>query len=262
VNSWKDKSLRPAVDVQRIQLPRDSLPVLKLKLYHDGISCRLCPELSAFVCSGRTTTHMRNHLKAAHGWRSEIKRGRPSKGRPLKGSTTGEETDFEAVTTSPVSYQTFHRSNFCRYFQVTPPALLTTEMSTRIRQQDPALDPSDVLRAQVKLQLERRTQAVAAAVNSTFQPPPDLSAWLQTTQWAKYLQGHCRSAAAELAALPRTAKPEPDLVLLYQRVDTVSHHKPLLTAEPMVSFSSILSVQQILPSTSVSRPNACHSLLL
>jgi hypothetical protein len=191
------------VDVQRIQLPRDGPPVPELKLYYDGISCRLCPELSAFVCSGRTTTHMRTHLKVAHGWRSENKGGRPSKGRPLKESTGRGETGFEAVTTSPVSYQTFHRSKFCRYFQVTPPAMLEAEASTRIQQRDPAIDPSDVLRAQVELQLERRTQALAAKASSTFQPPPDLSAWLQTTQWAQYLQGHSLRASVLICpALP------------------------------------------------------------
>jgi hypothetical protein len=97
--------------------------------------------------------------------------------------------------------------------------MLEAETTTRIRQQDPALDPSDVLRVQVELQLERRTQPVATAASSTFQQPPDLSAWLQTTQWAQYLQGHSLSAAAELAVLPRDSRPEPDLVLLLESLD-------------------------------------------
>ena len=110
VKLWKNKPLQPAADVQRIQLPRDRPPAPELKISHDGISCRLCPELSTFVCSGKTRTPMLKHLRTTHACASN------DKGRPLK-EIVREETGLEAITTYPILYQTFHRSNFCRYFQ-------------------------------------------------------------------------------------------------------------------------------------------------
>jgi hypothetical protein len=62
-------------------------------------------------------------------------------------------------------------------------------------------------------------QAADARVTTVLQPPPEQSAWLQTTEWVRYLQGHDLEAAAELIALPHPSKPEPDLVAILDSLD-------------------------------------------
>jgi hypothetical protein len=108
-----------------------------------------------------------------------------------------------------VSYQTFHRSSFLRYFQVTP---LPT--ANNIQQPLPA-----TLADQVEQQLGQKLEAATAAASSVLQPPAEPSAWLQTTDWIRYLEGHNLQAAAELIALPHPLDPEHELAALLDALD-------------------------------------------
>jgi hypothetical protein len=125
-----------------------------------------------------------------------------------------KQTVLSAVTIAPVYYQTFYRSNFTRFFQVATPL----QPDSRAPEADgPPLPAS--LKAQVELQLAERTRAVDARATTVLQPPPEQSAWLQTTEWVRYLQGHDLEAAAELIALPHPSEPEPDLVAILDSLD-------------------------------------------
>jgi hypothetical protein len=155
---------------------------------------------------------MQNHLKTVHEWTSGRKGGRPPK------VSVAKETDFAAVTVSLVSYQTFHHSNFIRFFQVTPPL---SPSQTELPSLSPAHAPA-TLEAQVELQLAQKLQAAtAAAASSVLQPPAEPSQWLQTTEWVRYPQGYSLSAAAELFALPNPSQPEPDLKALLESFDCI-----------------------------------------
>ena len=143
------------------------------------------------------------HLRTVHAWKSGCKGGRAPK------ASVAKETGFAVVTASPVSYQTFHHSNFNRFFQVTPPPSL------------PLLPTTTTLEAQVELQLAQKLQAATAAASSVLQPPAEPSLWLQTTEWVRYLQGHNLLAAAELIALPHPSQPEPDLEALLESFSCV-----------------------------------------
>ena len=61
---------------------------------------------------------MRSHLKETHAWTSGQKGGRPSKAS--RAASAILDTSFSKVTVSPVPCQTFHRSNFFRYFVIEP----------------------------------------------------------------------------------------------------------------------------------------------
>jgi hypothetical protein len=49
---WKDKPIQPAQVIQQLDLPIDTQPIPNLALYHDGISCRLCPSGPTSVLRG------------------------------------------------------------------------------------------------------------------------------------------------------------------------------------------------------------------
>src|SRR5436190_2328083 len=200
VELWKDQPLQPAEAIQQYDLPVDTLPIPNLALHHNGIRCCLCTKL-AFV--SKSSQQMRHHLKKIHGWMSGRKGGRPPK------ASTVQETELASITDAPVSYQTFHRSNFLRYFQVTP-------LPTANNSQQPL--PA-TLEDQVEQQLAQKLDAATAAASRVLQPPAEPSAWLQTTDWIRYLEGHNLQAAAELIALPHPSEPEPELVALLDALD-------------------------------------------
>jgi len=159
---------------------------------------------------------MLRHLKSAHAWKSGQKGGRRVK---VKASLVKQEegkekvTALSLVTTAPISYQTFHRSNFLRYFQVTPPPNPNTS---------PQLPPQPAtLEEQVEQQLSQKLDATIAATSSVLQPPSEPSPWLQTTEWVRYLEGHDLQAAAELITLPHPSEPEPELVALLDALDRI-----------------------------------------
>jgi hypothetical protein len=52
-----------------------------------------------------------------------------------------------------------------------------------------------------------------------LQPLAEPSAWLQTTDWIRYLESHNLQAAAKLIALPHPSEPEPEPVALLDALD-------------------------------------------
>ncbi|KFY96576.1 hypothetical protein V500_02409 [Pseudogymnoascus sp. VKM F-4518 (FW-2643)] len=119
-----------------------------------------------------------------------------------------------AVIVAPVSYQTFHRSNFTRFFEVATPL----EPNVRAPKAN-LLPPPLSLEEQVELQLAGKTRAFDERDSTVLQPPSEQSVWLQTTEWVRYLQGHNLGAAARLVALPHSSEPEPDLVAILGSFD-------------------------------------------
>jgi hypothetical protein len=201
---WENKPIQPASVTQQLDLPVDTPPIPNLALYYNGICCLVCRE-RAYICGNIST--MQDHLKRAHAWKS----GRTG-GRPLK-ADQGKGTALSTVTVSPVCYQTFHVSNFRRNFRVaTPP-------EPGQRGLEATAPPLASLEAQVELQLAEKIHAIDARANTVLQPPPEQSAWLQTTEWVRYLQGHDLEAAAQLIVLPHTSEPEPDLVAILDSFD-------------------------------------------
>lgn len=159
---------------------------------------------------------MQEHLKKAHAWSSECKGGRPSKADVAKGRATA----FPTVTLSPVWYQTFHVSNFRRNFRVAVPL----ELDNSATSSSPPPPPAS-LEAQVELQLTEKMRVSDEAASSVLQRPPEQSAWLQTTEWVRYLQGRNLGAAAWLIALPHSSsKPEPDLIAILDSFDRLVEH--------------------------------------
>lgn len=86
------------------------------------------------------------------------------------------------MTITPVSYETFHRSNFTHYFQVATPS--GPDPGTSKKEQLPLpISPE----AQVELQLVGKMWVVDTRATTVLQPPAEQSTWLQTTEWARYL---------------------------------------------------------------------------
>jgi hypothetical protein len=205
---WANKPIQPAKAIQQLEIPEDALPVPKLALYSNGICCLLCQE-QAYICGN--VRSMQDHLKRTHAWKSGCKHGRPLKADLAKGRATA----FSTVTLSPVCYQTFHVSNFRRNFRVAVP--LEPDEGRRSRS---VLPPPASLEAQVELQLTEKMRLSDEAASTVLQHPPEQSAWLQTTEWVRYLQGHNLGAAAWLIALPHSSsKPEPDLIAILDSFD-------------------------------------------
>jgi hypothetical protein len=69
------------------------------------------------------------------------------------------------------------------------------------------------------MQLAEKSQVINARASTVLQVPPELSTWLQTTEWVRYLQGHDLGAAARLTALPDPGLPEPGLVAILDSLD-------------------------------------------
>ena len=205
IEFWKDQPIQAAKAIQQLELPANTPPIPNLALFHNGILCRLCAK-RPFVCSGKTISYMQTHLRTVHAWKSNCKGGRPPK------ASVAKATGFAVVTASPVSYQTFHRSNFNCFFQVTPPPSLLPP---------PPTPTTTTLEAQVEMQLAQKLQAATAAAGSVLQPPAEPSPWLQTTEWVRYLQGYSLPAAVELIALPHPSQPEPDLEALLESFSCV-----------------------------------------
>lgn len=207
VEIWANKPIKSALVVKQLDVPIDTPPIPYLTLHYGGITCGLCRGL-AYTCG--STSWMLQHLKIAHGWESGSKGGRPSKADRANKKPSALST----VTISPVCYQAFHVSAFRRYFRVATPS----EPDQGASDADPPAPPTS-LEAQVELQLAEKIRAAEARAPAVLQPPPEQSAWLQTTEWVRYLQGHNLEAAARLINLPRSSEPEPDLVSILDSFD-------------------------------------------
>lgn len=117
VELWKNRPLQPAQHVQQLYLPSDTRPIPNLALFHNGMRCRLCTERPHITGKGNARG-MREHLKACHQWESGDKGGRPSKVLLASHDQRAQnESVLSAVIVAPVSYQTFRRSNFTRFFR-------------------------------------------------------------------------------------------------------------------------------------------------
>jgi hypothetical protein len=142
---------------------------------------------------------MTEHLQKKHCWENPRGKG----GRPRKGAIL-TETDFCKVTTSPIFCQTFHRSNFFRFFQVTQPKP-RSNATTLTALDEEAIERQPVgIQEQVEQQLAARLRNIDSAQRAALQAPRpyEVSSWLETTQWSKYLRGHDLSLAARLIDLP------------------------------------------------------------
>lgn len=110
--------------VQHKPIPPSSPPIPYLRLYLNGIACHLCESQPYVYCSEGS---MREHLKDIHHWTSGEKGGQPTKASQAAYAAFG--TPFSKVTISPVACQNFFRSNFFRFFIVTPVKDTTPEYS-------------------------------------------------------------------------------------------------------------------------------------
>jgi hypothetical protein len=68
--------LSPPAVVAKLHVQPQAAAIQHLALYHDGISCRLCPSEQPYVC--RTRYGMQRHLRAKHSWQTPQRSGRPS----------------------------------------------------------------------------------------------------------------------------------------------------------------------------------------
>jgi Orsellinic acid/F9775 biosynthesis cluster protein D len=195
--------------VQMLELPLDTPPISHLRLYLDGIRCDLCPESRPYICQGHKG--MSDHLHDKHQWENPRgKGGRPSKAAKLA------DTDFYKVTTSPVFCQTFHRSNFFRFFQVAQPKPSTNPNRLTALGQEAARRQPVSIQDQIEQQLTERLQAIDSTQSASLQAPRpyEVSSWLEMTQWNKHLRGQDLSSAARLIDLPLRSSPSlPDRCL-------------------------------------------------
>lgn len=193
VRFFSTKRLLSPHQVQRIQVPPSTPPIPHLAIHYDGICCRLCIE-RPYIC--RNTRGMSEHLNKAHGWRG--KGGRP----PKNPTSLASRTVFTDVTISPVACQTFHRSNFFRFFQVNPKKTLAI---VQAQQNESGLDqPSLSLQDQLELRLDQKLETAGDTLATTPESRhfSQASPWLDVTQWSRYLHGHDLEKAAQLIKLP------------------------------------------------------------
>ncbi|KFY89491.1 hypothetical protein V500_05648 [Pseudogymnoascus sp. VKM F-4518 (FW-2643)] len=199
VKYYAAQLIQSAAVIQKLRIPRQTSPISYLILYSNGIACRLCPDVQPYICGCEKA--MREHLKDAHQWQSGSKGGRPKKS-PSSTKSVAREL-WAKVTVEPVYYQTFHQSNFLRYFQVNPPALAASS-SSPLSHLSSAPRPMTV-RERVEQQLARKLQArdqAAAFAGLQAQHATEVSPWLETTRWGDYFAGKSLQAAAHLIDLP------------------------------------------------------------
>ncbi|KFY28547.1 hypothetical protein V491_00416 [Pseudogymnoascus sp. VKM F-3775] len=135
------------------------------------------------------TRGIREHLKACHQWESGDKGGRPSKVLLASHDQRAQkESVLSAVIVAPVSYQTFHRSNFTRFFEV------ATLLEPNVRPLNLPSSPLS-LEEQVEAQLAEKTRAFDERAS------------------------HNLGDAAQLVALPHSFEPEPELVAILGSFD-------------------------------------------
>ena len=163
--------------VQRLVIPPLTPPIPYLRLYPDGIACRLCQAPSQpYVCRG--AYGIRKHLEQSHQWRSGN-----TCGRPEQAVAAAYASQYAAVTMAPVCCQTFYRSNFFRYFQVMPQPLSLSLSLSPLYAGAIVAHPMTV-REQVELQLAQRLEAQRQAAAASPVLPrqryaSEASLWLE-----------------------------------------------------------------------------------
>jgi hypothetical protein len=185
----------PPEQVRDMQMSDPSPVVPLLRLYTDSFSCKLCPAAQPYVSPNKDT--FRHHLKAEHKWTR--RKGRQS-------AAAQATLALETVAVFPITCQTFfRRSTFLRYFQVQP-ALIQTRANTSpqgLISHPPVLSITE----QVQLQLDKKLAQLDSADSNCPAPRhfTQVSPWLDTTQWMRYLEGHDLAQAATLVYLPEAA---------------------------------------------------------
>jgi hypothetical protein len=220
--------------VQRMVIPPSNLPIPHLALYFDGIVCRLC-ESQPYVC--RSKRSIRAHLKETHAWTSGEKNGRPSRGSQAARATS--DTSFSKVTSSPVSCQTFHRSNFFRYFVVQPIKDAKPERTVANLGGGAVNSILFSLEDQITFQLAQKLSATEPSLPGHNRHYTQVSPWLDTTQWARYTQGHDLRQAACLIRLPDSHRPVGSATT--QTIDPADHHLPVI----LESFDRIVEQARV-----------------
>jgi hypothetical protein len=204
--------------VKHKSIPPSSPPIPYLTLCFNGIACQLC-DSQPYVCCNEKS--MREHLKDIHHWTSGEKGGRPTKASQVAHAAFG--TPFSKVTTSPVACQTFFRSNFFRFFIVTPVKDTTPQITLANLQGESNL-PS--LGDQIALQLAQKFNAAKPALLGHDRHYTQVSPWLDTTQWARYTHGHNLHQAARLIHLPDSYQQAGSTIA--QTVDPTDYHLPII----------------------------------
>jgi hypothetical protein len=176
-------------------MPPHTPPIPFLHLHQGGFCCRLCPTTKPYVCL--TEAGITVHLKEKHKW--SRRSGRPS-------AAEAPSNGLSAVATFPIACQTFFRRNlFIRYFPVQPVAA-----NAKLQNQDNE-SSSKVQALSIPEQVEQQLDQKLAAANPATTSHPrqqhfsQISPWLDTNQWARYLQGRDLLQAARLIQLPYPA---------------------------------------------------------
>ncbi|KAH6662285.1 hypothetical protein B0J14DRAFT_687285 [Halenospora varia] len=156
--------------IKEMPMSPDTPAIPFLRLYQGGFCCRLCPITRPYVCL--TEDGLLRHLKEVHQWSRP--QGCPS---ATKQATSGLQT----VVTFPIAFQTFFRRNlFIRYFPVQ-----AVPGSAKPPGQSAELDSDP-----------------AASSGPGQQHFSQVSPWLDTTQWTRYLKGHDLLQTARLIEIP------------------------------------------------------------
>jgi hypothetical protein len=237
--------------------PTDTPAIPFLRVYQDAYACRLCQCIKPFV--GVREDSIVRHLKTAHNWSRS-----PGAQSAVKLAMSG----LHSVATFPVACQTFFRRNVhLRYFQVQEQP--TASMHQLATGNAEGVQPLSIAE-QIELQLEEKT-TVSESATCSRRPGQrhfsQVSPWLDTTQWPRYLHGHNLLLAAQLIDLPgashtarntvvdeRPKEPENHLVLLIESFDRVIEQARQSLLEDKINVFDKHRVNSFIPRRSSSRP--------
>lgn len=186
---------RPLAWVKDMPISPDMAAVPFFRLCQNGFCCRLCPSIKPYVCllEGALT----DHLKKAH------QRSRP---RGAKSAAKQKQSGLQTVATFPIACQTFFRQNlFIRYFPVQQLVATNIQSEAQRGHLSGGIQALSIPQ-QIELQLDQKLAALDLAASSRLgqQHFSQISPWLDTTQWTRYLHGHNLLQAAKLIEIPIT----------------------------------------------------------
>jgi hypothetical protein len=183
VSFFAAKPLLLPAQLKETYIPLETRPIQHLAVFHDGMACRLCPEVGRYICQSVKT--IRGHLKRVH----------PDRRRQRLLPTNSVYTEH---ITASIACQTFYRSGLRRFFQVSIQGVMREPLET------PA-QTAISLQDQLSLQLDQKLNALQPSMNSSMQGErhaSQVSPWLDLTKWDKCLRGHDYTQAAQLIQLP------------------------------------------------------------
>jgi hypothetical protein len=150
-----------------------------LHLYQGGFCCKLCPTTKPYACL--TEAGVTVHLKENHKWSQRS--CRPS-------ATKAPSNGLSAVATFPIACQTFFRRNlFIRYFPIQP-VVTNTKLQNQDNESSSKLQTLSIPE-QVEQQLDQKLAAANPTTSSRLRQQhfSQISPWLDTNQWTRYLRG-------------------------------------------------------------------------